>query len=77
MSEETTIYLVFGILFSIGLIQLLFPGKVIDLAVNTYAKLGMKVNRNSAIWSNMNMRIMGALYLACTGFLFYVILQAR
>lgn len=77
MSEETTIYLVFGLLFAVGLIQLLLPGKVIDLAVGVYAKIGLKVNRNNAIWSKMNMRAMGLIYLTCTGLLFYTILQAR
>ncbi|MCM8528713.1 MAG: hypothetical protein NE327_19465 [Lentisphaeraceae bacterium] len=77
MTEEIIIYLVFGILFSIGLMQLFLPEKVINFASNMYSKIGMKVDRRHFIWSQVNMRIMGLFYLSCTGFLFFTILQAR
>ena len=77
MTEQVTIYLVFGILFLIGLFQLFLPSKAIDLAIKWYGIWGMKVNRNHPLWSDNTMRAVGTLYLASTGYFFYIILQAR
>ena len=77
MTEEIIIYLVFGILFLVGLIKLFLPEKVIDIFAKWYGLWGMKVDRSHYLWNSTTMRVMGLFYLICTGIMFVTILQAR
>lgn len=77
MTEQIAIYLVFAILFLIGIMQTFFPGKAVDIAIKWYGLWGMKLNRNHVMWKDSTMRVVGVFYLVCTSFFFYMILMAR